>query len=463
MENLEKDPFNGVSLTQVDFYLKSLRNVIGGQNAQIDTLQHKVEKLEDEKKKLLTMNINLLQKLNESKESSNEMIHVGEVSADNNDTLDSLTSPTTEPSFFDESNVTEVHNNSNFVNTHEDTQSFVDRTINLSDTNDLNETNCSSAFRQPSFEETNNTQNDISPNMAACIDFFSSCKETISTQSNSNNMAVEDKIDKPDLPDFGSSAPDMEVIPFSSLNQTSNPEVSKWQQKKPPMKEKKYHCDVCKRSYTTRSNLNQHMKVHDENRGHKCNVCWRVFPSNSHLISHYKTHTGEKPYICKICGRGFARKPNCEAHEETHNEDKPYECHHCDKKYKTKWQLNKHMILHDESKVLKCDKCDKLFHFRSELQVHYRMHTGERPFPCNICGKRFTSKHQLMDHKQVHTEEKVHKCHICEDKYFKTKHQLYTHMMFHQEPKHACRYCGKKFHTSSNMKNHERIHFKNQT
>ena len=62
-----------MSLTQVDFYLKSLRNVIGGQNAQIDTLQHKVEKLEDEKKKLLTMNINLLQKLNESKESSNEM------------------------------------------------------------------------------------------------------------------------------------------------------------------------------------------------------------------------------------------------------------------------------------------------------------------------------------------------------------------------------------------------------
>ena len=61
--------------------------------------------------------------------------------------------------------------------------------------------------------------------------------------------------------------------------------------RKEPAK-KKYHCDVCGRGYTTRSNLNQHAKVHDESRGHKCDVCWRVFPSNAHLTAHYKTHTG---------------------------------------------------------------------------------------------------------------------------------------------------------------------------
>jgi len=404
MENLDKDPFNGVSLTQVDFYLKSLRNVIGSQNARIDTLQRSVEKLQEEKKKLLTMNLSLLDQVNNLKESNNKMIHIGE-SRTKNDV--SPSSPPVDPIFYNDS---------------------------------------TAASRQPSFEETNDATNDSLPNVSLCVDEIG-CEQTSSTQAEPRNTAVEDHGKEPD-------SSNTDVVSCSTLNETSNEGA----RRKEPAK-KKYHCDVCGRGYTTRSNLNQHMKVHDESRGHKCDVCWRVFPSNAHLTAHYKTHTGEKPHACRVCGRRFARKVNCQSHEETHNEGKPYACGECDKKYKTRWQLNKHAIVHDESRVITCEKCGKKFQTNSEFKVHYRTHTGERPYPCDECDKRFTTKQTLTMHKQVHASERAHECHAC-GKRFKTKHQLYCHMKFHREPTHACRYCGKKFHTSSNMKSHERIHLK---
>ena len=109
------------------------------------------------------------------------------------------------------------------------------------------------------------------------------------------------------------------------------------------------------------------------------------------------------------------------------------------------------------NKAYQCEVCLKSFHRKSELDRHMKTHTGEKPYVCSICNKRFAQKITLQRHQTTHSDDRKFKCEICPDeRYFKTKYQLTNHMQFHYEPKHSCLHCNKKFHTSTNLKRHEK-------
>ena len=76
----------------------------------------------------------------------------------------------------------------------------------------------------------------------------------------------------------------------------------------PILTEKRFNCQVCHRSYSTKCILNQHMKVRDDSKSFKCNVCLKVFQFKSHLKRHYRTDTGGKPFVCQNRERKFTRK-----------------------------------------------------------------------------------------------------------------------------------------------------------
>ena len=119
------------------------------------------------------------------------------------------------------------------------------------------------------------------------------------------------------------------------------------------------------------------------------------------------------------------------------------------------------MNIHDDSKAFKCDVCLKVFISQKNLKRHYRIHTGEKPFACQVCDKKFAQKGTLVRHEATHSEIKLFKCSICpEGRFFKTKSHFNNHMVFHYEPKFSCSHCDYKTHTSSNLKKHEKTHFK---
>ena len=139
--------------------------------------------------------------------------------------------------------------------------------------------------------------------------------------------------------------------------------------------EKKFSCQICHRSYSTKSNLNKHMKIHDESKAFKCDICLKLFVSKADLNAHYRTHTGERPFGCHICDKRFLQKSNLVRHQATHSEIRSFKCSICPEGrfFKTKNQLTNHMVFHYEPKFA-CSHCDYRAHKKCDLDRHSKTH-----------------------------------------------------------------------------------------
>ncbi|KAF0703062.1 zinc finger protein 180-like, partial [Aphis craccivora] len=98
--------------------------------------------------------------------------------------------------------------------------------------------------------------------------------------------------------------------------------------------------------YTEESNIayssTNHENVHIGKSSHGCDVCFRTFISKSKLCIHKRTHTGEKPYSCNVCGRSFTQKSALFVHNRTHTGEKPYACNVCGRSFSKKSSVVRH-------------------------------------------------------------------------------------------------------------------------
>ncbi|XP_071541248.1 uncharacterized protein [Panulirus ornatus] len=168
-----------------------------------------------------------------------------------------------------------------------------------------------------------------------------------------------------------------------------------------PVEELPFKCEKCNFSFSFRSELRKHVKLHSSKYHFTCKNCHQAFQQEIYLAKHQ-------------CGRSLFHSQNTFS-SNTLMQVIP--------------QTTKKL---ENGCTYKCDECGRRFHKKILLNVHRRTHSGEKPYKCKECDKRFVSATHCRVHRRTHTVERPYVCKMCK-KSFKYKSILHHHLKLCQE------------------------------
>ena len=172
--------------------------------------------------------------------------------------------------------------------------------------------------------------------------------------------------------------------------------------------------------------------VHENGKEHSCPACgFKAFDGWT-LRNHIQNKHGENPstFSCDICKKCFSTKGGLINHMKTHTGTYAHKCELCDKSYIYLDELKRHKYkihgIQDDSFI--CSKCGKCLSSTTNRFKHERIcGITEKSYKCIACAKIFMTNVYLKNHfKRVHTEREPEICQLCGKTY--AKESLARHM-----------------------------------
>jgi DNA-directed RNA polymerase subunit RPC12/RpoP len=150
-------------------------------------------------------------------------------------------------------------------------------------------------------------------------------------------------------------------------------------------------------------------------------------------------------FVCGECKKNFSSKQALQNHVRLHKNDRKFRCGECGKGFVTAGCLATHNKAHDGSaKTFPCSHCDKLFNNTSNLLRHHRAlhfeYSDKRRFACKICYKEFKDPSALSAHARTHEGNREFVCEFCQ-KSFLTAPHLRVHLVKALLSIYVCNYC----------------------
>jgi len=143
----------------------------------------------------------------------------------------------------------------------------------------------------------------------------------------------------------------------------------------------------------------------DDGQKRQCPYCKEYFLGlRMHIVAAHgvdpnEEKAPEKKFLCRHCPLMFSIRRRMEEHERIHTNERPYTCKICGTTFRLLDYLRNHMSLHTGEKKFKCSHCDRRFRMASNRTSHERAVHKTVQYPCPFeCGKYFIRQILVTKH-----------------------------------------------------------------